>query len=107
MGIGKTPMANVESIEAEIARRLSGKKPIGKTIAFDLTNDGFLLIDGVSAPPTVSQVRGQADATITISAADLQGLLDGTVNGQSLMMTGRAKMKGNPMVVMKLAELLT
>ncbi len=101
-----TPMTDVEAIEAEIARRLVGRKPIGKTVAFDMKDSGFLLIDGVSTPPTVSQVRGQADATITISADDLKGLLDGSINGQSLMMTGRAKMKGNPMVVMKLAELL-
>ncbi|MEQ1608955.1 MAG: SCP2 sterol-binding domain-containing protein [Hyphomonadaceae bacterium] len=100
-------MTDIESIEADIARRLVGRKPIGKTIAFDLQDKGFLLIDGVSTPPSVSQVRGQADATITISADDLKGLLDGTINGQSLMMTGRAKMKGNPMVVMKLAELLS
>ena len=60
----------------------------------------------VCDPPTVSQTQGAADATITISADDLKGLLDGTINGQSLMMTGRARMKGNPMVVMKLAELL-
>ncbi len=99
-------MTDIESIEAEIARRLVGRKPIGKTIAFDLKDNGFLMIDGASTPPTVSQIRGQADATITISADDLRGLLDGSVNGQSLMMTGRAKMKGNPMVVMKLAELL-
>ena len=100
-------MTDIESIEADIARRLVGRKPIGKTIAFDLKDKGFLLIDGVSTPPSVSQVRGPADATITISADDLKGLLDGTINGQSLMMTGRAKMKGNPMVVMKLAELLS
>lgn len=100
-------MTDIESIEADIARRLVGRKPIGKTIAFDLQDKGFLLIDGVSTHPSVSQVRGQADATITISADDLKGLLDGTINGQSLMMTGRAKMKGNPMVVMKLAELLS
>lgn len=99
-------MSDVDIIEAEIARRLVGRMAIGKTIAFDLKDNGFLLIDGVSTPPAVSQIRGEADATITISTDDLKGLLDGSINGQSLMMTGRAKMKGNPMVVMKLAELL-
>ena len=99
-------MADIDTLEAELTKRITGKKPIGKTIAFAIKEQGTLRIDGVSDPVSVARSEDDADATITISADDLEGLLNGTVNGQSLMMTGRAKMKGNPMVAMKLRELL-
>jgi putative sterol carrier protein len=99
-------MADINEIEAALRARMEGRKPIGKTIKFDLKGDGFLFIDGVSNPPTIAQEDGKADATITISIDDLVGLVDGSLQGQSLMMTGRAKMSGNPMVAMKLGELL-
>jgi putative sterol carrier protein len=99
-------MNDINSLETLLTQRITGKKPIGKTIAFDIKGEGILRIDGASEPVTLARSDAAADATITISADDLQGLLDGTVNGQSLMMTGRAKMKGNPMVAMKLRDLL-
>lgn len=99
-------MADINEIEAALRARMEGRKPIGKTIKFDLKGYGFLFIDGVSNPPTIAQEDGKADATITISIDDLVGLVDGSLQGQSLMMTGRAKMSGNPMVAMKLGELL-
>jgi putative sterol carrier protein len=99
-------MNDINSLEALLTQRITGKKPIGKTIAFDIKDEGILRIDGASDPVTLARSDAAADATITISADDLMGLLDGSVNGQSLMMTGRAKMKGNPMVAMKLRDLL-
>lgn len=99
-------MADINSLEAELKKRTSGRAPVGKIIAFDLNGQGILVIDGKSDPVTVTQGDSPADATITISPDDLEGLLNGSVNGQSLMMTGRAKMKGNPMVAMKLRDLL-
>lgn len=100
-------MIDINSLEAELIKRVTGKKPIGKVIAFAIKEEGTLRIDGKSDPVTVTRSDEEADATITIGAADMMGLLDGSVNGQSLMMTGRAKMKGNPMVAMKLKDLLT
>jgi putative sterol carrier protein len=99
-------MSDINSLEAVLIGRVAGKKPIGKTIAFAIKDQGTLWIDGNSDPVTITRSDAPADATITISADDLQGLIDGTVNGQSLMMTGRAKMQGNPMVAMKLRDLL-
>jgi putative sterol carrier protein len=104
---GNNLMADIDTLEAELLKRVAGKKPIGKTIAFAIKEEGTLRIDGTSDPVTIARSDEDADATITISAADMMGLLDGSVNGQSLMMTGRAKMKGNPMVAMKLKDLLT
>jgi putative sterol carrier protein len=99
-------MADIGQIEATLRTRMEGRKPIGKKIKFDLKGDGYLLVDGIANPPTIAQEDGPADATITISLSDLAGLVEGSLQGQSLMMTGRAKMSGNPMVAMKLGELL-
>jgi putative sterol carrier protein len=100
-------MNNIDTLEAELIKRVTGKKSIGKVIAFAIKEEGTLRIDATSEPVTISRSDADADATITIGADDMMGLLDGSVNGQSLMMTGRAKMKGNPMVAMKLKDLLT
>lgn len=99
-------MANIDSIEAEMIKRLEGRKAVGKTISFDLKGEGILRIDARAEPVTLSRSDEKSDATLTISAEDMAGLLDGSINGQSLMMTGRAKMSGNPMIAMKLRDLL-
>ncbi len=99
-------MADINSLETLLAERVSGKKPIGKTIAFRIKDEGTLRINGKEEPVVIERTEEKADATLTISADDLQGLLDQTINGQTLMMTGRAKMEGNPTVVMKLRDLL-
>jgi putative sterol carrier protein len=99
-------MTDIAWLEGELKRRVEGKAPIGKTITFAIKEQGKLRIDGAANPVTIARSDAASDATITISADDLKGLLDGSVNGQSLMMTGRAKMDGNPMVAMKLRDLL-
>lgn len=99
-------MADINSLEQLLNERVAGKKAVGKTIAFRIKEEGTLRLNAVQDPVTVDRSEEKADATLTISADDLQGLLDQTINGQTLMMTGRAKMEGNPTVVMKLRDLL-
>lgn len=99
-------MADINSLETLLNERVSGKKAIGKTIAFRIKEEGTLRINAKEEPVMIERTDEKADATLTISADDLQGLLDQTINGQTLMMTGRAKMEGNPTVVMKLRDLL-
>jgi putative sterol carrier protein len=100
-------MTDINTLEEELGRRVLGKKPTGKTISFKLNEEGTLRLDARTDPVKIERSEEPSDATITISPDDLQGLLDGSVNGQSLMMTGRAKMAGNPTVMMKLRDLLT
>jgi putative sterol carrier protein len=99
-------MANIDSIEEEMRKRLEGRAPVGKTISFKLKDEGTLRIDARAEPVTLSRSDEASDAALIISADDMAGLLDGSINGQSLMMTGRAKMEGNPMIAMKLRDLL-
>ncbi len=96
---------NIDTVEASFKEKVAGKKAIGKVIAFDIKDEGVLYIDAREEPVTVSREGEKGDVTLTISADDVAGLLDGSVNGQSLMMTGRAKMAGNPAVLMKMRDL--
>jgi putative sterol carrier protein len=99
-------MADIDSIIADMQAKVEGKKAIGKIIAFNVKDQGVIMVHAVEEPVRIEKVaEGTGDVTITISGADLAGLLDGSVNGQSLMMTGRAKMSGNPAVVMKMRDL--
>jgi putative sterol carrier protein len=99
-------MADINSIEADMKKRIEGKKAIGKVITFNIKDEGKLYLDARADPISITREEMKGDVELGLSAADLAGLLDGSVNGQSLMMTGRAKMTGNPAVVMKLRDLL-
>ncbi len=100
-------MPDINSIEADLKARVVGRKAIGKVIAFDVKDEGTLYIDAREGEVQVLREElVKPDVTMAMSAADLSGLLDGSVNGQSLMMTGRAKMSGNPAVLMKMRDLL-
>jgi putative sterol carrier protein len=100
-------MTSITTLEADLQRRAGGKKPNGKTITFDLKGEGKLRIDGKADPITVTRDDAPSDATITISVDDLQGLIEGRLSPEPLMLTGRAKMAGNPLAVMKLRDLLS
>lgn len=99
-------MANIDTIEATLKKAVQGKGAVGKVIAFDVKGEGSLYIDACEAPVEIKREEVDSDVKITIAADDLAGLLDGSVNGQSLMMTGRAKFTGNPAILMRLRELL-
>jgi putative sterol carrier protein len=101
-------MADINSLEQLLIQRTNGKKPIGKTIAFDVKNEGVILLDARTEPVSISRADSDegADATIAMVADDLDGLLNERVSGQTLLMTGRAKFKGNPTTVMKMRDLL-
>ncbi len=100
-------MNTIDTLEVELNKRVAGKNAMGNVISFVIKEEGTLCIDATSDPITISRNDADADATITISADDMMGLLDGSLNGQSLIMTGRASLKGNPMVAMKLKDFLT
>jgi putative sterol carrier protein len=101
-------MADINSLEALLIERTTGKKPIGKVIAFEVYDEGVIILDARVEPVSVSRKDSDegADATIAMKADDLDGLLNERVSGQSLLMTGRAKFKGNPTTVMKMRDLL-
>ncbi|MFM9946681.1 MAG: SCP2 sterol-binding domain-containing protein [Saprospiraceae bacterium] len=48
----------------------------------------------------------EADCTVTVSLADLEGVMNGSINPMMAFMTGKIKVKGDMGVVMKLQGLL-
>jgi putative sterol carrier protein len=99
-------MNNITSLEAELGSRVAGKKSNGKTITLDLIGEGKLRIDGTTTPISVRQDETPSDATVTITADDFKALMDGTKKPEGLLLTGKAKMAGNPLAVMKLRDIL-
>lgn len=98
-------MSNLPNIIDQFASRSAGKRPFGKVIVFDMKGQ-TVRIDATGDTIAVSEGGEPSDVTIHISEADLLGVLDGSLNAQSLVMTGRIRMKGNAMVAMQLGELL-
>jgi putative sterol carrier protein len=99
-------MSDLENNLSLLQQRAVGKKPFGKVVTFDLGAEGVITLDARGETIAVNQDPIPGDVTIGLSAADLNGLLTGRLNAQSLMMTGRAKLKGNTMVAMKLGDVL-
>lgn len=98
----------VETIVNEMQTKLQFAPPLGHKIKFDLGADGTVLLDGTATPPTVAQADDAADAdtTLTLSAANLQSMINGTLNPTMAFMTGKLKVNGNMGVAMKLSSLL-
>ena len=78
---------------------------LGKTLKFDLGDDGVITIDGKSTPNTVSNENGEADCTVKLSSDNFGKLLEGKGNPMTMFMTGKIKVTGDMGVAMKLQSL--
>lgn len=94
------------SITKELEERMKGATPARK-VKFDLGPDGVILVDGQANPPTLSQTDGDADVTLTLSAGDLQNILDGSLDPQTAFMSGRLAVDGDMALAMQLAQTLS
>lgn len=73
-----------------------------KSIRFDTGDDGVMVINQTS----VTTVDGPADCTIKLSLANLEGLVDGTLNPTMAFMQGKIKLEGDMAVAMALGKVL-
>ncbi len=71
---------SVARITQTLESNLSAFSGLGAKVAFDLGEDGAISIDATVSPPVLSDEPDGAHCTIRISAEDLEGLIDGTVN---------------------------
>lgn len=96
------------SIESIIAGLQSKLQSLGlaRKIKIDLGGDGTLVIDGTATPPSISKGDGPADVTLSVSAADLQQMLDGDLNPQMAFMMGKLKVDGDMALAMQLGQAL-
>ena len=98
--------ADLDALVAALeARRRPGPK-LGYRIKFDLKGEGVILLDGTVAPAEVTTEDGEADTTLTLSAATFKQLLNGQINPMFAYMSGKLKVSVSQGVAMKLASFL-
>ncbi len=93
-------------ITETLKSRLSAFAGLGAKVAFDLGEDGAVSVDATVSPPTLSNELDGAHCTIKVSAADLEGMIDGVVNPMLAYTLGKLKIEGSMGVAMKVAALL-
>lgn len=98
-------MADRATINARLAQLVQGKQVPDGVIALDMGADGRVVIDGRQVPATVASGEQPADLTVNLSAATLEGLMDGSVEAQAAFMAGDIKVEGDIGLAMELAGL--
>ncbi len=96
---------SVSDIEGALRPKLGQMSELGATVKVDFGTD-HLFIDGTQSPATLTHADEDAACTLSISADDLQKILDGELDATMAFMTGKLKVKGSTNVAMKLAGLL-
>lgn len=97
---------NIEAITEQIRIAATKAPSMGKTMKLQL-DEGVVLLDMTGDTAVVSNDDKEADCTIIMSSATLQGLRDGSVNPMMAVMGGKIKIKGDMGLAMKLQSLLS
>ncbi len=97
---------SVARITQTLDSNLSAFSGLGAKVVFDLGGDGAISIDATVSPPVLSDEPDGAHCTISISAENLEKLIDGTLNAMMAYTIGKLKIEGSMGVAMKVAALL-
>jgi putative sterol carrier protein len=103
-------MSEIPSLAAltdKVKTLVGQQSPLGHTLTLDLEEAGRIFIDGTGDTSVVDNRETLAGCTITMSADTLAGLLDGTVDGGSAVMSGQIKIAGDFQVALILAGMFS
>jgi len=81
-------MATLEQITERMKAAVGADSGLGKSLKFNLKDDGVILIDGGS----VNNEDKPADLTMTISLADLEAMGEGKLDAMTAVMTGKLQL---------------
>jgi putative sterol carrier protein len=81
-------MATLEQITERMKEAVGDDSGLGKSLKFNLKNDGVIFIDGGS----VTNEDKPADLTMTISLADLEAMGEGKLDAMTAVMTGKLQL---------------
>jgi len=97
----------VQQLIAAMGRQLGSNTGLGGTLKFDFGDAGSVLIDGKSAPNSVSDGEGKAaDTTISIGLDTFEKMVKGELDGTSAFMQGKLRVAGDMALAMKLGPVL-
>ena len=103
-------MADAESLMAGMRKRADALRTLGYRVRFDLkdTEESILLDAAGGGAPSVEAATeaDEADTVLSLSAADLEKLMQGRLSPMLAFSTGRLRVEGSKGVAMKLAGLL-
>jgi putative sterol carrier protein len=91
----------VEAIVEKIRSRVESSG-FDKSVKFDTSGDGVIVIDGAS----ISTTDAPADCTIKLSLDDLESLIAGDLSPTTAFMTGKIKVEGDMSVAMALSQII-
>ena len=100
-----------DTIAQGMEARLGDFAGLNARVNFDLGADGVISVDATQSPPRLASAEqadgiGEADCTIRVSAADLEGLMTGALNPMLAYTLGKLKVEGSMGTAMKVAALL-
>jgi putative sterol carrier protein len=97
----------INKIISEMGTLIGTDSGLGGTLKFDFGEPGSVLIDGKSAPNTVSDGAGKnADCTISVSLDTFEKMVKGELDGTSAFMQGKLRVAGDMGLAMKLGPIL-
>jgi putative sterol carrier protein len=99
-------MPDLAQVTDHIRKAVGDNSGLGKTVKLDFGPEGKIFIDGASTPNQVTNDDKPADATISMSWADFQALVEGRLDPMMAFMQGKMKIQGDMMVAQKLAPIL-
>jgi len=96
---------DISELTEELRKQASRNVRLGYKVKFIL-DDGIIFWDGSGDTPDVAnEDKGEADTTITMTAENLQKLMQGGLDPTLAYMTGKLKVEGKMGVALKLTSM--
>lgn len=95
-----------EDVKGQLTAALPRLGGLGAIVAFDMGDDGKLVVDARGAVAKMAGADDEPACTIKVSGATMLKLLAGTLNPMLAYTLGRLKVSGSMGVAMKLASAL-
>ena len=97
---------DLQACTEAIRAKVGDSSGLNATLKFDCGADGVVLIDGKSAPNSVSNSNAEADCTVAITLENLAALMTGELEPTTGFMMGKFKVSGDMSVAMKLQRVV-